>query len=198
MLTNQHYNGGAPGYRSFYQKLVELPDNKFKTEYYVTPWTDGSNGSTALTYKPTFLYNKVHATDVIKVKIKFKDTLIDNESIFPMMTMFPGTQVKVEKKKLVPTEIDYHKLFLDNNEWGTYRINSYTVLPYPCFRNITGRDIQVTLRNSAVHRFVPNGYICYYVEGDTDLTITTYDLNHRKVEPNVNTPFIFSITEQQG
>jgi len=186
---SKYYTGSIYYYGTHNFVFSELPGGEFSI---YTNWVTGGNSSTD--YIRVWVNNKIPAGGMVRATITFKDVLVDDEPVFPMVTLFPGTQMKVVKHSL--NALDWHQHLKDTGPWGTYTTN-YGDQGYPAFQNKTGKAVFVFSNNNGATSFVyvPNNYICYTSNGGVSFGSTTYDVNYRKVTQKIDTVFPGAISE---
>ena len=183
------------GYMHSDLSIEDIDGDQFKIERKI--YSSGSFCSGPWFNKSTM--NKLFGMNVIRVRIKFKPELIDTEDVFPMLTTFPGTRLKVTRAELTP-DIEYVNLIKSKGKWGRFWKNVSSTHPsylttYPAFHNTTGKTLIVKIPNSSEYAYVWNNYVCYF---NGSLVVTTYHANDRHVYPDNNKVWDINILALQA
>ncbi len=189
-LTRRHVYRAATTmhYLSMSVKIKENYDNSFDIIY--SNYTDRQSYSTSYSYasyRNLFIGNQLDPGNVYRLRIKFKDILIDDSPIFPMLTFFPGTRIKVNDYLLSPPSDSFYNQLLDAGEIGYYwkhetSTTSTNLTTYPAIRNITGTNLVVKIENTSGYVYLNNGSVLYFI-GETAYVVT-YDYRYRHVYPD--------------
>jgi len=178
---------GATKYWDFWWKIAEDSDGRFFVKN--TGQRSGSTYTCCCSYPSrVYWHNFLYAGSTIRIRVKFKNQLTSEEPVFPMITLFPGSQVKVDAMEMDPDlPLKIKQDIINSGNWGYYNGDGNK----PGFRNTSGRTLIVRIPNTSSFTLVWNGYICYR-SGD-NVYQTSYDSYYRKITRNDSANPGFSI-----
>lgn len=181
------YCNGYRKYWDFWWKMAETEDGRFFIQN-----REAKAGSThtccCTYYSRLYWHNFLFAGSTVRIRVKFKNQLTSEEPVYPMLTLFPGSKVKVDAMEMDPDLPNTIKNnIINSGNWGYYNGDHR----YPGFRNTSGRTLYVRIPNTSNFTMVWNGYICYRT-GD-NVVQTSYDSRYRKISRDDNANPGFSI-----
>jgi len=178
----------AKKYWNFRWEIAEESDGKFsiRNTGYVS---GGTYPFECHKYARTYWHNFLYAGLTIRIRVRFKNQLTSEEPVFPMVTLFPGSKVKVDEVEMdpgLPSRVKQD--IINSGNWGYYNgdVNK------PGFRNTSGRTLVVRVPNTSSFTLVWDGYICY--RSGNNVYQTSFDpYNNRTITRNDSVDPGFSI-----